>query len=714
MAQNSSPDRKFVFAGIDLSGNPAFRTPQSAVECSNFRVMPGGWLRLRGGRVARFHVAPGCRIQQIHSFRLADFPGSSQNICQIRYSDGLVRWHWFSSLDFGLGDPGGILSIPQGNDGAWTGANRGAVCNIDDRPVLYNGLGIRDSEGSKPALCSYKGGVLRYFGLDAYAPSGRPSVSFAPGAGLNKITTGKIRFYVGLHHTETNHYSNGVYAGAVDGPPDLPDGSAGDPLTGTITINNLQNLLSVNYNNTERGELKYVFYATIEGLRVPYRILNAGLNGPLTANIGTTSVSLSLSAGTDNGWVLDLTRELETENFPPRRMRKVWYVGGRLYGVLLPTTGSGAMQIEDREFERSFNYEASGRECAAVVWSLAAGDVTDRDLSGDPLQCWPPRCSSSTPSAEIPLWGGPSPDEQSSLVITGTSTFLLTEAADGLHEWYAVSRIHGIISEVSVARTSYGLVWMDQRRQLVMLEPGSRSLRVLSGSYQPILEGSTPTCADYILDPKNEIDRYQIWFADGTSVCHDFRVDGQAYTLTGQAFISAGTITDETGRRHHVVANSGFYTHEAQADTGLIPTFDETFTGAGQAKTTAFFTGRYRMNWEMLGDFLTRKTITEVDLLGDNTVSANLRVRCWTDLVEPSNTNAKIVSMQRTPQGPAYSVRAVLQGMSPMAWKIELVMDSHNGRLSFVPPQVDGELAANFYGSILAMGSTIGPVVNRR
>jgi hypothetical protein len=70
--------------------------------------------------------------------------------------------------------------------------------------------------------------------------------------------------------------------------------------------------------------------------------------------------------------------------------------------------------------------------------------------------------------------------------------------------------------------------------------------------------------------------------------------------------------------------------------------------------------------------------------------------------------------MQRTPQGPAYSVRAVLQGMSPMAWKIELVMDSHNGRLSFVPPQVDGELAANFYGSILAMGSTIGPVVNRR
>lgn len=705
MGQQSRSDVEFDFRGVNTFGNPANRPRNSAVTCENFRVMPGNWLRMRGGRIGRHFIAANATVQQIHAFRESSLPGSTSHLAQVKYGSGSVRWHWFSSLDFAIDPLGGILNVPQGNDGGWTAENPGAVCNINDRPVLYNGMGYRDGSGSYPALASYSDGVLRYFGMDAYAPSGRPTVSFTPSAGgVNRIATGAIVFYVGLYNSKTGHYSNGVYAGRIAGPA-----AGADPLEGTITVSNLNTLLSVNYGSgTEISELKYVFYATVEGGQIPYLIFNATLDGPASTAVGSSSFSLALAAGSDNGFVLNLTHEVPTENFPPRRMRRVSMLNGRLYGSLIPTSGTGSM-ARAGDYERPFSYEASGREAAAIVHSFASGDLR---VLGDPLQSWPPRFLYSTPNGQVPIWHGPSPDENSLLVITSTATFLLTEAADGLHEWSTVDPIHGIVNPMTVARTGAGYVWIDQLNQMVLLPVGSTRLQIVSLGFQNLLIG-TPSCADHILDPLSQIDRYQVWFSSGNSCCYDFLTES-AYTLTGQPFTAAATILDNAGRRHHVVANSGFYTHEAQAETGLIPTFDETFTGSGQAKTAAYYTARYRTNWDSLGEILTRKRVEFIDFLCDISAGAALTLKWWSNFKEPSVGNLERVDLVATPQGPASCRRAKLKVLEPVAWKLEIAMSTHAARSTFPHLHQDGELPTNFYGSILSMDTTIGPIANQR
>jgi len=700
---NPSPVRQF--RGVFTAGNPLWRPDGSAQVCQNVRVMPGYWLRLRSGRIARYHVDGGT-IRRIHSLRQIEFPGSDLNLAQVAYA-GACKWHWFSSLDFGI-DPFGIISIDQSNDAGFTQTNPAPVCTIDDRPVFYNGLGLRTGSESKPGLSSYAGGVVRYFGLDAYAPAGRPSAAFVSGAGHNKVSkTGAVRFYVGLWNSNTNHYSNVVFAGSIQPTLSTPEeGEEPEVLSGTITIGSLTNLTASFNNATEQGELKYVFYATIEGGQVPYLILNAALNAPHSVGIGTSSASLSITNTTDNGWVLDLTHEAPTENYPPRRMRWISFVNGRMYGTLMPAQPTGFNSTGD-VFERPFDYSSSNRQTAGIACSKSAGGSAENDPLGDPLQCWPPRLHFPCPSGDAPLWHGAAPDEERLLVITGTSTFFLTETSDGLHEWFSISRIHGIVNPMTVQVTSHGIVWVDQNNMLVMLERGSTTLRLLSIPYQGLMTG-TPNCANYILDPLQLIDRYQVWFEDGHSVVHDFLTE-EAYTETGFVAKAAASLKDNLGRRHHCIANSGFYTHESQAESNLIPTMDETFTGTGQAKTVSQIQGWYRANWNAMGSLSTRKEFPYFDVIVDSHVDAAFTVNYWIDFQQTSVGNRLATEIQKTPQSLTDSAKRVkVSGNRPVAFKIEMFLTGHSGdRATYIPVDQDGDLAANFYGCILSADQLI-------
>lgn len=697
---NQIPESKLTIDGVVQSGNPADRG--GAQICENFRVMPGSWLRLRSGRKARYYVGNG-QVRQLHAFRQIDLPGSDTNVAQIHYDDGSVKWHWFSSSDFGI-DPFGILSIDTANDGAYARENPAAVANIQDRPVFYNGLGLRGSN-SKPALCTYLNGIIRYFGLDAYAPSGRPTASFASGSGNNAVLTDAIRIYVGLYHTSTNHYSNVVSAGQI----------AVQTATGTITVSNLNRLTMAYNNGTEQGELKYCFYATIEGGQVPYLILNSSLNGPFTVAAGASSANLSIASGTDNGWVLDLAHEAPTENYPPRRMKRISYVNGRLYGSLMSVTGTG-FQNTGETWERPFDYSASMRDQAAIVWSKASGDDQNLDVLGDPLQCWPLRNISPTPSGEAPIFHGPSPDEKSLLVITSRGTYLLTEALDGLHEWFTVSTISGIVNPSTVRMTQRGVCWVDQFGQIVLLPIGGRSLQILSVDFQELMSG-TPRCANYILDPLNLIDRYQVWFADGKSVIWDFLL-GVAYSEThADSYTACGTLTDYLNRRHYCVANRGFYTIEAQAEDGLIPTDEEVFTGVSQSKSTGVtFVGRYRYNWNVFGSITTRKNLPYLDILADSSQSAGLQCWAWKDFVQPTYARKDSTEIVKADQSTSDSALRVKFGEHHwIAIKIEFRLSSHpEARSTYASVGSEGDLPANFYGSIMLLNPTIGPLVNRR
>jgi hypothetical protein len=705
MAQQNPPRVLAAFNGVYTSGNPLFRPQSTAQVCENFRVMPGSWLRLRGGRKARYNVGNGI-VKKIHPINDLSLVGSTQHLAQIKNDAGGVKWNWVASSNFGLA-PSEILNINQSNDGNYTRDNVAAICNIEDRPVFYNGDGKRDGAMSRPGLSSYYGGVVRYFGLDAYAPGGRPSVAFAAGAGVNKIGVGgTIKIYVGLYAQQSEHYSNGVYAGSVSAPVD-----ATDVTTGAISVSNVGNLLPVNHGSGDLAELKYVFYATVEGGQVPYLILNSSMTGPLTAAIGSGGASLAIASGTTNGWVLDLAHEMPTENYPPRRMRWISYVGGRMYGALLPAPGTGGTVVAD-SFERPFDYSSSAREAAGMVWSMAAGDVTDRDLLGDPRQCWPPRNFVATPNGEAPLWHGASPDDQSVLVLTPTAAFLLTELGNGVHSWFRLPGTSGVGKPETVVRTNYGVCWIDQQNQLVILENSSTSIRILSSDYQYLISGANPTAADYILDPLNLIDRYQVWFADGRAVCHDF-LTGAAYSMTGQAeadgtpFTAASLVRDEFGKRHHAVAGRGFYTHEAQTEDGLIPTSDQTFIGTTQTFTTTYPTGRYRTNWDILGTLIDKKTEPYVDLCCD--MVAAFACKWWVDFSETTDPNSKAVEVVQPSKmlGVQQTRRIKLAPAQWSAIKMEFRLTGHAGRATYTPLAQEGDLGQNFYGSILLAEQTV-------
>jgi hypothetical protein len=727
MANTIPPVQQLAFHGVHTAGNPALRPRGTASVCENFRVMPGNWLRLRGGRKWRANISDGGEALQFMTFREAMFYGSDSQFAQIKFPDGsvylvpiLLTYPVYTPLIA----PSVMEEIATAYDSGYARSNPIPWCNMNDRPVYYNGLGVREAGSSKPPFSVYLpvAGAYRYFGLDAYCPDGiNPSAAFAAGAGHNSVVN-SVQIYVGLYNYVTGHYSNGVYCGTIAG-------TAG--VTGTITVSNLSRLKYATHELSERSELYFVFYATLDGGNVPYLIMADSLDGPYMVSVSDASASLSIAAG-GNGWTVDTTSEMPQENYPPRPMRTIWYVNGRLYGALM--SGGAGEAVPQRKPSASsddsvskpldFSYVPEPRYYAAVVWSRSASDEAETDLLGDPLQSWPLTNVKFTPSFNQPVFGAPAADGVRSLVVTPTSSYLLEEQADGLHEWITVSPVNGAKTASSHQPTAYGNVWVDQYNQIVLLRPGAKELVILSKDYPNLLAGKTVVASDYLVDPKNGIDRYEVFCSDGTSVVHDFAVRnesapfGEGYTFTNRAYTAAGTTRDWYGRTHHVVANTAFYTQECQPSTDTVPTTDENADG-----TETEIDGTYVRNWDDFGDASLRKQIEEIAVLGDGEVSVALQdsplsVEHFIDFEEVGDANAKKITFTKSEQSDSDSCYVGKLTKPHAFWhKFKIRLKGHStddsDYATHTEPGDEGDLAHNFYGSILAFRAHLADRVNR-
>ena len=690
MAQQSPPVPQYEFRGVYLAGNPADRPRGTASRCENLRVMPGYWLRLFGGRKGRWNLATET-ILQLHPYRVLDLPGMDNFLAQIKAANDSVAWA-VVALPTCTPDSLNRQSIATANDGAWCRTHAAAVANLPDRPVFYNGLGTRDGNGSKPPLSTMQGGTsLRYFGLDCYAPSANPTVAWVASAGYNAVAT-SVKIWVGIYDSATEHYSNAIYCGAITTQTG----------TGIIRVSNLDRILPAWTDNTQRGELKWCFYATIDGYNVPYQILNAAMLAPFTAAITETTADLSIASGTLNGWVLNVTGRAPTENYPPRPMKSLCYANGRLYGAPLNGgTGDPVPQLRPSSDtprpDFTYRYQQP-RDFARVYASAAWGDASRGDALGDPLQCWPLQNAFDVPSGDQPVIVAASPDTLRVIVITPRETLVLAEAADGIHEFDTISKLFGIGRAESFVTTAHGLVWVDQRNQIVML--GATGIQVLSLAYQALMV-SPARCADYLIDPLNEIDQYRVWLEDGTCVVHDF-LTGEAYTATGQAYTAARTVNDATGRQWHLVANTAIYTQEGQPDASdAIKTGIETFT-TGQSVATTYPVGVYEQNWSDEGDATLRKELKQCDLIGDGN---GVEITWRGDFQTAATENYGRMAKQKAPQSRTDEHWEFRPSGADRFWhKLKITMTA-TGTIPTSHPQtgVQGDQTRNFFGSILRL-----------
>jgi hypothetical protein len=703
MSVEVRPLEQFRFRGIVTAGNPLARPKDSAEVCTNFRVMPGDWLRLRSGRKYRGLVMNNGIVQQFRPFVGVGATGLDQQLAQVKIGSS-PSWHWFSLMIYSL-VPGPAINqteiepIATAYDDGFALKNAAAATSLMDRPVVYNGLGVRDGVNSRPPLTAYYNSQAFYYGLDAYCPSGNPTASFASGGGFNELFT-HARIYVGLYNSSSEHYGNGVYAGTIEST----NGA------GTISVSGLSALKYATHGAGETSSLWYVFYATIDGGDVPYLILNSTLDGPHKVPVTQASASLSIATGTDNGWVIDLAKEMPIDNFPPRPMRTLAYVNGRLYAAPM-FGGSG--------FDSDFSYMPRYRDYASVVWSAAASDARDTEFLGDPLQSWPLFNQAYTPSGDTPIALAPAAEAASVLVITSTATFYLTEAADGIHEYTTISLIHGIRNPTTLRATQYGMVWVDQRNQFVLLKPGAREVTVLSDLYQSVIGFALPTCADYVVDPVNQVDRYQVWLDSGISVSHDFGIGGQCYTANNQDYTAAATVMESSGRKHHIVAKTQIYTHEGQPEDGLVFAVDQRWDGAQIVSDP--YQGFYRLNWTDFGDPDQRKELPHLEITGDCRAVASLGSVPPIYVFWFSNLDIdaqKLTSFVRSPQTveKMNTYRYKLAEPNHFWFKFAFLLNPHPADLvnnCFPPIGQEGSLASNFYGSIVRAAYRVGVSENR-
>lgn len=683
------------------------RPRNTASKCQDFRVMPGFWLRTAGGRKARYNIPSAVSSLRIIPFRDPHFPGSTQHLIQINYGSGTVQWRWFSALTF-ITDPFAAETIATTNDAAFAATNPAAGCAMADRPLVYNGLGTIGAGGSTPPFSTYFN-ITRYYGLHPYVTGGNVTVGFAAGAGFNQVAT-SVDIYVGLYSTATGHYSNPVKAGTI-----TTTGA-----NGTITVSGLGNIKVPFHSAGEEGELNFVFYATIDGGQVPYLIQNSGLTGPFTVVITSATASLSITPQTfvtPNGWALDLAHQAPINNFPPRPMRSVCFVNGRLYGCLMPG-GSGTAP--------DFTYVPETKDTAAVVWSRAAGDSAIQNIPGDPNQCWPLTNIAYTPSSDAPIAVVPAQDNVRVLVLTPSSTFLLQEVTDGIHEYITISRNIGLGPVNSVVSTPYGICWVTQKKEFALLPPYSTRILILSDAYRSLITGNV-TAADWIYDHSEMIDRYQVWMDNGISVIHDFGLgqgdgSGEAYTRTNQPVVGcAGTTIDQNGIPAFIIAGTGFYTHETQPDNGLIPTTDQTFT-TGQSFSTQEISGEYDRNWDDFGASDVRKELPQIALTADAANSTQLAaspltVQWYADFEQVTGANTKNTTLVADPQGTPYDWLAKVAKHHRQIFKIVVKLAGHHTDdttfANHINMSQQGDLAKNFYGSVLHAEYLIGPSQNR-
>lgn len=763
MAVQVKPQPQFQFGGVNLSGHPLDRPYGTASICENLRVMKGNWLRLRGGRRARVN---GTNILDIKAMHRVELAGSSVHFVVPRYSGPTVKVCKLT-VPATL-DETGVETLSSSFDGNINDEHRHPICTLADSVIWYNGKGYRTRDDvatevvasgsadatptSVPPFTQWKAAWTgpQYFGLlplDKFnAISTNLEVQFSAGAG-NNVSTGEIEIFVGLYNASTNHYSNGVSAGTLAS-------TAG--VSGTFTVSGL-NMLQVPYMNTfERDNLYFVYYATLQDRRVPYLILNAAQDGPLTtAYNGASTQSLSVASSTDNGWVLDLTHEMPTHNYPPRPSKCIWYVGGRLYNLLSESHGALASTVSQvyssasgtvgvnyvAGTQNGVEYDYTARELAGVFWSGAEGSVRKIDFLGDPLQSWDPRNFEGTPTGETPLWGTAAPDDVTSVVWTGTRTHLLREQENNVHEWDTASQTHGLSKHANGPRTvqtsRHGIIWLTQRNQIALMDQDLK-VQIISSDYDAILQGCTPRCGLYVYDPVNEIDRYMLFVTDASNIeraiCHDF-LTGMYYTREPHRVTFAQMLQSSTGDEYFMAAAgsaadnySGFYTIEGQPDSSppyLVPARDELFNSGSSSLSSALFItdGYYAPNWSAFGDASNRKEIPWIDIIGDNEISSGIGARPmsveWfkgfaSAVAAASGTQLALDSIE---QEPARSYRFDIALKHGHWWKFIIRLRPHHTDLPtiYYPRHwFEGDYASNFYGSIMALLFSIGPGQNRR
>lgn len=720
------------FGPINLYGNPIDRPDGSASLVRDFRVMPGNWLRLRSGRIAKRNLTSAWDVLQIQPVSISGALGSAYHLAQITYSgsDSKIVKVMISTGGAITFDETGLEQLvhAQYTDLA---TRVTPIVNLPDSVIFGNGWGYIPLSGGSDIVTPVpfftqidRNGAVRYFGLplwpeafDRTASSTQPTVQFnsgtyTPGSNTNCNTiTTSITIHVGLYNTVTGHYSNTYNCGTLTA-------SGG---YGTIRVVDAWNMNYATHGSTETAELKLVFYATLDGFEVPYLILTDAQDGPFTAAVGTHNVDLAITEATDNGWILDLTKRAPYNNYPPRQMSSAWYTNGRLYGILYEFYDNPG---HNSQVPAPDPMEITDKDQASVCWSEAEGSSRTQDFVGDPLQSWPPNNISPVPSGERPLAGTAAPNNIDSVVWTATHTFLLTEQADGIHEWTCIADSHGLYNVSNAGlklfkKTRHGIMWVTQRKQIAIYK-GGEDIEIVSQDYDPLLKSQTPTNAAYFYDPVNFVDRFQVFWSNG-SVIHDFHTGG--YLTTEPHAVRAGAmIATTTGDTYLVIAagtlNSamGFFAIEGLPDQSYaIPRVDQLFTGtSGQTTSTNELPeGIWLGNWEDFEDILQRKEMQYIHLLGDGALSSTLsgypmRTEFFSDFsAAVSIGGGTIVNPAKEAQ--SLTDRLYIYKISAPHhrwWKINLRMRSHyadGGGIYFADPSTEGDLSTNFYGSIMAM-----------
>lgn len=759
MAQQRKPLEWTGFRGIHLSGNPAKRPIGTASKCNNYRIMPDGWLRMRSGRVALAapaDVVDMGEIIEFMPFRANSTHGSSKHLIRAMVGANPTYWEldmsdWSVTLLSGDALPSEMQGIRR---------SLGFV-SLEDGIVYGNGFGTRNS-GSFPASSATRSipwltrwdptNGRRFFGLfyhqnatadRIYIPSLKRTLPpsglgvVVDGTGLNYNTidpAAPVNLYAGLHNTRSGHYSNGAVI------------SVGLSTTGaqTVHITGVANVQAPYHSTDERDEIKIVFYATLPGGGVPYLIMNSSLDGPFTVDYGTSStVDLSISSLDTTGWVVDKTKEMPVNSYPPRQMRDICYAGGRMFGI--PFNYDAVQQS-------GYEYEILQSDMSGVCWSYSYGDQRRIQFAGNPLESWDPTRFSPCPSGERPLRCVQAPDGISVVVLTASQTYLLREQSDGLMEWVSISTSHGINSNSlrSLAVTRRGICWVTQRNQIAMIGV-DLNLRIISGEYDALIRRKNILCGGFVYDPANEVERYEIFWLETEpadvvtnwggvfpchSLCHDF-MTGEAYTTTDSNLpvTAIGELSDGEGQTWNLMAGmSSLGKAELYAREGIpgdpayyrVPTFDEDITTRSPLTITdrEIPDASYESNW-FTPDMSQRTNLVNVDLMGDVSESTQLSkhpvsIEAFTDfnaVVEDSGQLLSlypIESLKVPSTDNNYARYRTVDGFA-IHWKLRIKHAGHStDQGDYYPqPDEDGSSDTNFYGAILDMKVLFGEGVNR-
>jgi hypothetical protein len=715
MAQQIPPVRILNLGGVFTAGNALRRPADTALICHNFRPMPGGGLRLRAGLILKRQAVDGT-IQFVQFFETEKGSLSSGrlHIAQTKDTTPDLATMWAIDLS---SNPYTLTTID--NLPTVDGTPR-AICNVRDRAVYDNASGTRTGVVSIPPLSSWDGVRLRYMGLDVYYPSGLlPNVSLTATPGYNTVVAG-MTVAVGLYNSGTGHFSNGLVLGRISGGP-----------LGTITFTNLDRIAYTGHDAAEIAELYYVFYASGDGLAVPYLVLNSTGTDIYKVPVGTVTANISLTNLDPKGFYFSPAHEMPTTNFAPRPMEDLCYANGRLYGILR-SGGSGAANKYD-----AFTYVVPERDAAAVVFSASASDLASQETAfvGVPEESWPLTNKKYAPNGERPKKVSDLPNRNQVLVITTSGTFYMEEVIRGLHSFEAIDEKRGIGDKRTFCKTPYGPMWVTQYNEIVLLDPVSLRLQVVSNDYADLLEhfGFYPTdgvpiqwvASDYILQPTSGVDRYMVCANDGYFVCHDFAIarDQQRRGVTVapgwsgnyQGVNTMRTMRDASGGVHHLVAKWDIWTQEADAQVRKETTCDQM---PGSPSFLIEVVGEWVSQWLDFGDPRVRKEARELHVIGDAFSSANpntspLAVKWFADLAGTEY----VVTLRKDNQSTTNLAYTAKLGNGNRFWfKFRLTLSGHaiadGGPFEYpTAPSVAGELnmAALTYGVIAEVAVTVNP-----